>query len=224
MKNPAQRARHPVKETCDMSENSTKERILFAAGEMFAEKGFAETTVRDICAQADSNLASVNYHFRDKESLFNEVITFFFKLTHEKHPMDKDFDTAGSAQEKLKLFIRNLIMPRHDPELPSWFHKLMSRNFQFAHPYVKPLIRKHKEAARKILGEIIRNILGDDADEYKIRIAENGVMGQIMFIMRPRHCDKEPSLPEIKTDSDFNTFVDHIYTFALGGIEKLKGE
>ncbi len=51
----------------------TKERILDAAEQLFSEKGFAETSMRDITGQANVNLASVNYHFGSKEELINEV-------------------------------------------------------------------------------------------------------------------------------------------------------
>ena len=42
-----------------------RERLLEAAGEIFAEHGFRNTTVREICKRADINLAAVNYYFRD---------------------------------------------------------------------------------------------------------------------------------------------------------------
>ena len=52
-----------------MSNDTTRERILQAAGEAFAAAGYRTTTVRDICQKADVNLASVNYHFGDKQRL-----------------------------------------------------------------------------------------------------------------------------------------------------------
>lgn len=56
-----------------MTKVSTKSRILDAAEELFSEKGFAETSMRDITSHADVNLASVNYHFGSKEELINAV-------------------------------------------------------------------------------------------------------------------------------------------------------
>lgn len=47
----------------------TKEKILDAAERLFAELGFASTSLRDITAEADVNLAAVNYHFGSKEEL-----------------------------------------------------------------------------------------------------------------------------------------------------------
>ncbi len=52
----------------------TKTRILDAAEKLFAENGFDTTSLRDITAAADVNLAAVNYHFQTKESLIEAVI------------------------------------------------------------------------------------------------------------------------------------------------------
>ena len=52
---------------------STKERILSAAETLFAQHGFAETSLREVTSRADVNLAAVNYHFGSKSNLINEV-------------------------------------------------------------------------------------------------------------------------------------------------------
>jgi AcrR family transcriptional regulator len=52
---------------------STKDRILAAAEELFAQHGFAGTTLRQVTGRADVNIAAVNYHFGSKENLVNEV-------------------------------------------------------------------------------------------------------------------------------------------------------
>jgi len=52
---------------------STKDRILGAAEELFAQYGFAGTSLRQVTSHADVNIAAVNYHFGSKENLVNEV-------------------------------------------------------------------------------------------------------------------------------------------------------
>jgi AcrR family transcriptional regulator len=52
----------------------TKTRILDAAEKLFADKGFYATSLRDITAEAEVNLAAVNYHFQTKDSLIDAVI------------------------------------------------------------------------------------------------------------------------------------------------------
>ena len=52
---------------------STKNKLLNAAEKLFADHGFAETSLRTITTQAEVNLASVNYHFGSKKVLVEAV-------------------------------------------------------------------------------------------------------------------------------------------------------
>ncbi|OUR66295.1 TetR family transcriptional regulator [Bermanella sp. 47_1433_sub80_T6] len=61
-----------------MAHSDTVTRILDSAESLFAERGFAETSLRSITAQAEVNLAAVNYHFGSKKSLIQAVFARFF--------------------------------------------------------------------------------------------------------------------------------------------------
>ena len=74
---------------------NTKERILHAAEDLFAQHGFAGTSLRQVTSRADVNIAAVNYHFGSKENLVHEVF---------KHRMDemseKRLASLAAAVEK----------------------------------------------------------------------------------------------------------------------------
>ena len=53
---------------------NTKDRILDSAERLFARDGFEATSLRAITAEANVNLAAVNYHFQSKEALVQTVI------------------------------------------------------------------------------------------------------------------------------------------------------
>ena len=55
-------------------ELSTEEKILISASKVFTEKGFSGTRTRDIAEEAGINLALLNYYFRSKEKLFEQVM------------------------------------------------------------------------------------------------------------------------------------------------------
>lgn len=55
-------------------EGRTKERVLAAASELFAERGFHATTARDIAERAGVNLAASHYHYGSKKDLYLEVL------------------------------------------------------------------------------------------------------------------------------------------------------
>ena len=81
----------------------TPERLMEAAGWVFAEKGFRNATIRDICKRAGANIAAVNYHFGDKEHLYIEVIKYAHR-TLVKYQTDLGLDDNASAEERLKAF------------------------------------------------------------------------------------------------------------------------
>ncbi|SMF31254.1 transcriptional regulator, TetR family [Alteromonadaceae bacterium Bs31] len=58
-----------------MAPGDTVEKILHAASVLFAERGFAETSLRTITGMADVNLAAVNYHFGSKKELIQAVFS-----------------------------------------------------------------------------------------------------------------------------------------------------
>lgn len=53
---------------------STEEKIKEAARKVFSKKGYSATRTRDIADEAGINLALVNYYFRSKDKLFNEIM------------------------------------------------------------------------------------------------------------------------------------------------------
>ena len=75
-----------------MTESITNEpafdRLLQVAVEVFAEYGFREATVREICSRANLNVASVNYYFRSKEALYSQALTFAFQEANRLYPQD----------------------------------------------------------------------------------------------------------------------------------------
>src|SRR5438309_10636986 len=54
----------------------TRQRLLEAAGEVFAERGFRDATIQEICRRAAANIAAVHYHFADKKRLYRAVIQY----------------------------------------------------------------------------------------------------------------------------------------------------
>ena len=60
-----------------MANKDTAKSILNAAEELFSEKGFAETSLRNITTKAGVNLAAVNYHFGSKKELIQAVFARF---------------------------------------------------------------------------------------------------------------------------------------------------
>ena len=65
---------------------NTKQKIILAAAEEFAEKGYTTTTTRDICRKVKMNTAAANYHFNTKQELYRQVFLYLFDSETDKSP------------------------------------------------------------------------------------------------------------------------------------------
>jgi AcrR family transcriptional regulator len=83
----------------------TPELLIQAAGELFAKKGFAATSVRDIAQKAGVNVAAVNYHFSSKENLYTEVFrSNWIRLDQGVHEIARQFESASLHELIFALF------------------------------------------------------------------------------------------------------------------------
>jgi len=111
----------------DNAQDKTRQRLLEAAGEVFAEQGFRQATVRDICARAGANVAAVNYHFGDKEKLYSEVLRFAHGCAIEKYPPSLGLPPDAPAEKRLHAFVLSFLSRLLDDGRPAWHAKIMSR-------------------------------------------------------------------------------------------------
>ena len=84
-----------------MASTDTKDRILDSAEGLFAKRGFASTSLRNVIAEAGVNLAAVHYHFGSKEELIRAVFARRFEpINRERLRLLTDFEVAGKAGGK----------------------------------------------------------------------------------------------------------------------------
>jgi len=89
---------------------NTKDRILGAAEDLFAQYGFSGTSLRQVTSRADVNIAAVNYHFGSKENLVNEV--FRRRMDEMSHRRLASLQLAIEKQPfKLEEILRAFIEP-----------------------------------------------------------------------------------------------------------------
>src|SRR6266478_1289143 len=103
----------------------TRQRLLEAAGEVFAERGFRDATIQDICRRADANIAAVHYHFADKERLYRTVIQYAEGCAGDSPPADIAPDTP--AEKRLRGHIESFLLRLLDEGHPAWLFYLLAR-------------------------------------------------------------------------------------------------
>src|SRR5262249_19127525 len=95
-----------------MPSDQTRTAILAAAERLYADRGFGDVTLRDIVAEANVNLAAVNYHFGSKDDLIAELfVTRSIGLNRERLRELKAAEEAGGGRADIRDILRALIGP-----------------------------------------------------------------------------------------------------------------
>ena len=140
---------------------STKERILGAAETLFAQHGFAGTSLRQVTSRADVNLAAVNYHFGSKENLINEVF---------RRRMDEMSQARLRALEAAKI----LEMPERLPAVLAAFIEpalALTLDRQGGSAFVRVLARAYAEKNER-LRKFLSDNYGQVLREFSRALAE----------------------------------------------------
>ncbi len=208
----------------------TEIRLLEAAGEVFAELGFREATVRDICKRAGVNIAAVNYHFGDKERLYHEVLAYSGQMAMRDHGMPGRVGPAAlgppgsapTAEAKLLAYIKGFLERILDEGRPAWYGQLMAREMVEPTSALDLMVERYIRPQSDWLRELIGHMLGDAATPERIRMCTCSVVGQCLFY---KHCRPVVTrlMPEQGfTPADRAALAAHITRFCLGGIEAIR--
>jgi TetR/AcrR family transcriptional regulator, regulator of cefoperazone and chloramphenicol sensitivity len=158
----------------------TKDRILEAAGRVFADKGFRDATVREICQAAAVNLAAVNYHFGDKERLYIESVKRAHRLRMEEGPMPEwpaDVLPAQKLHDFTYAFLRRVMA---GDESDDWQAQLMLRELMQPTRACEELVRDYVRPHFALLQGIIAELVPPETGELERHRIGFSIIGQCL--------------------------------------------
>ncbi|WOH78961.1 TetR/AcrR family transcriptional regulator [Bradyrhizobium sp. BEA-2-5] len=95
-----------------MASDHTRSAILAAAERLYADRGFGDVTLRDIVAEANVNLAAVNYHFGSKDELIAELfVTRSIQTNRERLNELRAAEENGGGRAPIEVILRALVGP-----------------------------------------------------------------------------------------------------------------
>lgn len=204
-----------------MNSDSTKQKILLAAGPIFARKGFAKATVREICEAAGVNLASINYYFGDKAKLYAETILAAQAIQVQQNPQPV-FDSDLSPEEKLRQLIATLLRRMMAMQSEPWPVRLIMREVLQPSPASQGLIEVYFRPFFESLLEVIDELLGfQPAAGMRLQIGFS-IVGQCQIYRTSAEMMSRMLSPAETQQFQIQALTEHIAQFSLAAIAGLR--
>jgi len=198
----------------------TRQRLLDEASKVFAERGFRNTTVAEICRRARANIAAVNYHFGNKEVLYGEAWLNAHRRMLEAFPPDGGVPADAPAEQRLRGRIRSMlqrVLSEDGLEFDIMSHEMATPTGLLGQVF-EDTIRPLAEAMEKIVSDL----LGARADERSVRLCVVCIIGPCMQVMRRERMQRTRGQPPWFRADMLENMVQHFSEFALAGIREIR--
>ena len=205
---------------------STRERLLDAAEQLFADRGFADTSVRDLTAAADCNIASVNYHFGSKENLYIEVFRRAISemrehriATIERQLADPKMSPASLVRAFSESFVDPIV---RNPQRGERWMQMYSR--EMAQPLLPEDMfdREMIEPVAEVVHHAFRRLY-PGISQMQVTLILLSVVGQLLHLVQMMRCPIQSETSPVKR-IEVPAAIDHVVRFSVAGIEATVGE
>lgn len=199
----------------------TRARLLEAAGQVFAERGFHQTTVREICERANANVAAVNYYFRGKEDLYTEVLKSWAEVAFAKYPPLLGLSSDAPPEERLRAFIRSFLSRLLDQGRPAWHGRIIAREMADPSPAFETIISTFFAPTILILSTILSELIGGKPDPVLQNRLLASIAGQILFYSHGRSLMERMTGPFLYDSVEIESLAEYVTQFSLAGIRQI---
>jgi TetR/AcrR family transcriptional regulator, regulator of cefoperazone and chloramphenicol sensitivity len=213
-------ARQAAARTPRTDGSTTRLHILETAGQLFAERGFAESTSKEICTRAGTNMAAVNYHFGSRDGLYEAVL---IEAHRQLVSMDELVSLASVPTDprlKLRAFLTHLIELGSQPKAP-WGFRVVLREALSPSPALPVLIRQAVLPKAKLIRGLIGGIMGLPDDHPSVQRAMLFVvLPCIVMTVAPKNLRNEV-LPALKNTEGL---ADDLMRYVFAGLDAIAKE
>ena len=198
------------------------DRLVDSAEELFCERGFKGTSIRDIAADAGCNIASVNYYFGSKEKLYQEVwhrhlIPMRDARIASINNVMSQVGARPDIEDLLRSFADTFVGSMVDTNITSRLSKLMAREYidshlptsMFVDEVMKPTINAMHVALMKTC---------PDLDESKIPLIVFSIVGQLVHLVHVTTMFEQGGEDLDIPILDLDEAINHIVKFSASGI------
>lgn len=197
------------------TQTDPKQRLIDVAEEVFAQKGYEGATVREICDRAGMNIASINYHFGDKERLYREAVRHAHQCTTGLAPMP-GWAEGTSPVVKLRDFIQMLARVMNGPVRPSSL-QLMMREIANPSPAVEAVVHEYIRPMAHGLKAIIDELQPHLSERQRLMIAFS-IVGQCLYYRQNRHISEMLFGKSAVAAIDDEALAEHVTRFTMAAL------
>jgi TetR/AcrR family transcriptional regulator, regulator of cefoperazone and chloramphenicol sensitivity len=212
------RPRAAVAKRAHTHDVATRKRVLAAATRLFAERGFRRVTVRDICEEADANVASVNYHFGDKERLYLEVVESALEDLRGFADHAMNAGPKATPEQKLLHYVRAHLVRAPSSSAArraSVLRELFRHELAEPTPVGATMVERALKPRLRYLGEVVAALLGGRASEETVRDCVMSIQAQCVL---PVAAPVAVSVVPPRTRADLERLARHVFEFSLAGM------
>ena len=148
----------------------TRAKIIAAAGQLFAEKGFNAVSVREIARLAETQISALNYHFRGKETLYREVLFAACKQSSFTQE-DQDQLLRLAPKDALYLIISEAIKEYKNKSANNWQNALLARESLEAGTVFTDVAKVYLKPQADFVAKIVASVVGKSPTDEHVRFA-----------------------------------------------------
>lgn len=196
----------------------TRRAILEVAGNLFAERGYADTASKDICAAAGVNGAAVNYYFGGKDGLYREVLIEAHQQLLSMSDLEEVDALDAGPEEKLRLFFKRLLFSPDSPT-KQWGIKIFLHELSALSPAIEDALPVAVFPKTVILRRIIGKIIDRPVESPEVqRGVALVVLPCISLIMFPERL-RTKILPAVSVNKE--GMLEDMLRYAIAGLKAL---
>jgi TetR/AcrR family transcriptional regulator, regulator of cefoperazone and chloramphenicol sensitivity len=198
---------------------STRAQLLETAGQVFAEKGFAAATGKEICERSGANAAAVVYHFGGMENLYRAVVQEARNRLAPSDVLAAAVAKETDAEAKLTAFIAVLVRVLSGPAPTTWAARLMSREVISPTAIFDEMRNKEMRARAGILRAIVSELTQLPEDHAAVARSCINIMAPfgVLLLLSPKRIER--AFPTLSIGPEAaDEYRRHMVQFALGGL------
>jgi AcrR family transcriptional regulator len=200
--------------------NTTRLHILETAGQLFAERGFAEATSKEICTRAGTNMAAINYHFNGRDGLYEAVLIEAHRQLVSVDELVSLASVPTDPRLKLRAFLTHLVELGSQPKAP-WGFRVVLREALSPSPAMPVMIKRAVLPKAKLLRGLIGGIMALPDDHPSVqRALLFTVLPCIVMMVAPKDLGNKV-LPALK---DTKALADDLMRYVLAGLDAVAKE